>query len=203
MKFSGRFLSADRGKNAHVHKSLIGSDSGAGLTRTRGTSPAPQVPLRVSADPLDALLGPVRGSGNRHRHPTHRGSSHHAAAAASRAPNTGSAASRSRHLDAEVREDPDHGLRSVSNAQPPGSSPPGGSLGALGALGSSAGVWGLKFEMSFLFFRLFSLVLNEQDSDRDDQQLMEMSGMSLQPSQFTPPTDPDHGPGVSGAAELR
>lgn len=126
--------------------------------RLRWNRSTPQVPLRVAADPLDALRGPVRCSGNRHRHPTHRGSGHHAAAYAAtpRAPNTGSAARRSRHLDAEVREDPDHGLRSVSNAQPgPGSPSTGLLTGSTGKpaplefLYKSKCIWA-----SFVFFPL-------------------------------------------------
>ncbi len=69
-------------------------------------SAAPDIPLLVGGDSLHALRGPVRGSGDRHRYPTHRGSGHHPTASSSASP--GSTACRSRHLDAEIREDPDH-----------------------------------------------------------------------------------------------
>lgn len=163
----------------------------------------PQVPLRVAADPLDALRGPVRGSGDRHRHPTHRGSGHHAAADAAtpRAPNTGSAARRSRHLDAEVREDPDHGLRSVSNAQPCCGSPSTGLL--TGSTGKPAPLEFLqKSECIFASFLIFLLFCEQSSPSRPGLPILDgsMSAISesklllsyfllfagLQPSAFSP-----------------
>lgn len=78
------------------------------LTTLQVVSAAPDIPLLVGGDSLHALRGPVGGSGDRHRYPTHRGSGHHPTASA---PRPGSTACRSRHLDAEIREDPDHGPR--------------------------------------------------------------------------------------------
>ncbi|KAF0044250.1 hypothetical protein F2P81_003408 [Scophthalmus maximus] len=76
-------------------------------------------PLLVAGESLQALRGPVRGSGP----PTHRGSGHHPAAADTTT-TPDSSGRRRRHLDAEIREDPDHGARSVPGALPASPPPP-------------------------------------------------------------------------------
>ena len=89
------------------------------ISATGRSSAAAHVPLLVGGDPLHALRGPVRGSGDLHRHPPHLRSGHHpAASAASSASSPGSTARRSRHLDAEIREDPDHRPPAESAALP-------------------------------------------------------------------------------------
>lgn len=128
------------------------------LTRHR-SSPAPDIPLLVGGDSLHALV-PVRGSGDRHRHPTHRGSGHHPAASSSCASSSspGSTACRSRHLDAEIREDPDHGprpspMRSRRLVQQP--SPPSSSQQSpiTGSAGTSGDVFSNRRQkQSFLLF---------------------------------------------------
>lgn len=144
------------------------------FTESTGSLAARHVPLLVAGDSLHALRGPVGGSGDRHRHPTHRGSGHHPASAA--ASSRGSPACRGCHLDAEIREDPDHGpgpcpMRSgVSFNKLPLFLPTVAALGALGALGAAGGNSAVADQQESCFpcfYSVFSLLTFGQNSEAD------------------------------------